>query len=456
MSSWNGESGFRDLVERYRRHLSFYWARRGQLSGLRLTGLEAEFSPPTLALEARPVSPSLRITALILVLLVLVGITWATVGQVDIVARATGKVIPGGRTKTIASVDTASVRAIHVTEGQTVKAGDILLELDATPLEADRDKATGDERVARLTVARSRALLEAVNQGRPPRLAENSEITPQELRQAQAQLDGQYIEYAAKLAQADQEIQHTLDALPIAIQREDIYASLLKDRDVSTDAWLEKKQARLDLEGHLAEARTARTSLIAQTKREALDALTDASKTAASARQDAIHADSHARWLTLRAPEDGTVQQLTVHTLGGVVEAAQPLMLIVPSVDRVEVEASVENKDIGFVHVGQPASVKVAAFEYTKYGTVPGEVEVVSHDAIDNKDRSQNNSRENQPSDYSIRVLLDRSTVNVQGELVELSPGMSVNVDIKTGRRRIIEYLLSPLLRHQHESLHER
>jgi hemolysin D len=139
------------------------------------------------------------------------------------------------------------------------------------------------------------------------------------------------------------------------------------------------------------------------------------------------------------------------HTL-----TAQPLMLIVPSAKGVEVEATMKNKDVGFVQVGQRASVKIAAFEYTKYGTVPGRVDFVSHDAVENKDASQDVT-ENKAHDlsYSIRILLDRPTINVQGRLVELSPGMSVDVDIKTGRRRI-EYILSPLLRHEHESLKER
>ena len=447
MSTRPAESRSWELLERYRRHFVFHWGRRHQWSGLRLTWAEADFSPPTLALEGRPVSPTLRLTALILVLLVLVAVAWATFGQVDIVAKASGKIIPGGRTKTIASVDTASVRAIHVSEGQNVKTGDILIELDATPLEADRDKATGDEHLARLTVARSRALLAAVGEGRAARLAPSADISTKDLRQAESQLEGQYADFSAKLAQADQEIQNYADALPLAIEREKIYASLLTERDVSTDAWLEKEQARLDIQGHLAEARSARASLIAQTKREALDALADASKMAANSRQDAIHADSHARLLTLRSPEDGTVQQLTVHTLGGVVEAAQPLMLIVPSSKRVEVEASVADKDVGFVQQGQYASVKVAAFEYTKFGTLSGVVDSISHDAVENKDHELT---------YSIRVLLDRPSIDVDGHPTDLSPGMSVDVDIKTGRRRIIDYLLSPLMRHRHESLHER
>ena len=449
-----GSGGLRTLAN-YWRAFAYYWSRRHQLPGMRLTIDEADFSPPAIALEERPVSPTARISAGLLMAFVGTAIVWSALGHVDIVAKATGKIVPGGRSKTIASVDTAAVRAIHVVDGQIVKAGDILIELDAGPFEADRDKAGGDERSARLRIARSLAMIKAIESGRAPRLGAVPGASPEEIREARAYLDGQYADYVGKLTQADMEVQHYSEALPLAVEREKIYASLLQEHDVSTDAWLEKKQARIDLEGHLTDAHSARSGLVAQARREALDALEEASKTAASSAQDVRHADSHARWLTLRATEDGVVQELTVHTLGGVVEAAQPLMQIVPIDKRVEVDATVENKDVGFIEVGQPASVKLAAFEYTKYGTLPGRVDFVSHDAIEAKDQGKDQAKDRELT-YAVRVTLDRPTILVQGRLVHVSPGMSVDVDIKTGRRRIIEYLLSPLLRHQQESLHER
>lgn len=440
-------TGLFPLLSHYRQTFAHFWRQRAKLVGPHLTIDEAEFSPPALALEERPVSPTIRLTAAILILLVLFAIAWSILGRIDIYAKASGKVIPGGRTKTIASVDTATVRAIHVGEGQTVRAGDVLLELDATPFEADRDKASGDERQALLQMARSRALLEAVETAQPPRLKTFPGLSATERVQEQSHLDAQYADFAAKLAQAEADIREYEQALPLAQRREEIYGSLVEARDVSTDAWLEKKQARMDTETHLADARSARATLIAQTKRQALDDFAEAAKTAADAEQDAIHAGSHAHWLTLRAPEDGTVQQLTVHSPGAVVEAAQPIMVIVPRVRRVEIEASVANKDVGFIRIGQHARVKVAAFEYTKYGTVPGTVDFIANDAVEDKDHQLT---------YPVRVVLDQPTIAVRGHSIELSPGMSVDVDIMTGRRRVIDYLLSPLQRQGQESLHER
>ena len=332
------------LLAHYRQAFAHHWKHRHQRSGLLLTADEAEFSPPALALEERPVSPALRLTAGALIIFVVLVIVWAILGRVDIVVNATGKVVPSGRTKTIASVDTASVRAIHVTEGQIVKAGDVLIELDAREHEADRDKATGDELAALLQIARSRALIAALDTNRPPRLAPIPGVSANSLHDAQLQLTGQYLDYSAKLAQLDADIERYESAVPLSVEREKIYESLLQNHDVSTDAWLAKKQDRLDLDGKLVDARHARLVLIAQTRKEAYDALIDAAKAAASSEQDAVKAGSHARWLTLRAPVDGTIQQVTVHTVGGVVEAAQPLLLIVPAQKQVEVEALLPDK----------------------------------------------------------------------------------------------------------------
>ena len=151
--------------------------------------------------------------------------------------------------------------------------------------------------------------------------------------------------------------------------------------------------------------------------------------------------------MRLTAPVDGTVQQLAIHTVGGVVTPAQPLMTIVPSNSPIEVEAYLSNQDIGFVHQGQQVEVKIETFSFTKYGTVKGEVIAVSSDAI--KD-------EKLGLVFSVRVQLNKNTIWVDGNNLHLSPGMAVTVEIKTMQRRVIEYFLDPLMKHSAESLHER
>ncbi|CAG9932450.1 Membrane fusion protein (MFP) family protein [Candidatus Nitrotoga arctica] len=179
----------------------------------------------------------------------------------------------------------------------------------------------------------------------------------------------------------------------------------------------------------------------------AYDQMTEGNKAAAAYQQDALRSDAHSKLLRLTAPVDGTVQQLDVHTVGGVVSAAKPLMQIVPKETRVEVETFLENKDVGFVQEGHTAEIKIDAFEYTKYGTVTGKVIHVSRDAI---------ADEKKGSIYSTKITLDKATIAVEGKEMPLSAGMSVNLEIKTGERRIIEYVLSPLMRHKRESLNER
>jgi hemolysin D len=142
------------------------------------------------------------------------------------------------------------------------------------------------------------------------------------------------------------------------------------------------------------------------------------------------------RFQRLLAPVDGTIQQLAVHTIGGVVEPARSLMTLVPSRDGLEVEARLPNKDVGFVHVGQPANIKLEAFPFTRYGAVPGHVRSTSRDAVPDKEFG---------SVYAVIVALDRTTIDADGRMVMLSPGLAATVDIRTGTRRIVSYLLSPL-----------
>jgi hemolysin D len=190
-----------------------------------------------------------------------------------------------------------------------------------------------------------------------------------------------------------------------------------------------------------------RTELAAETRRITLDSITEGQQKAEALVQELLKASQRSKLMKLTSPVDGTVQQLAVHTVGGVVTPAQPMMSVVPSDNPLEVEAFIENKDIGFVKVNQAAEVKIETFQYTKYGTLDAKITSVSHDAINDEKRGLI---------YSARVKIDRSTMTIGGAEVNLSPGMAVTVEIKTGKRRVIDYFLSPLLQYGHESLTER
>jgi hemolysin D len=437
----------RFLIRHYCKTFAYFWKNRDQLGGNLFTEEEAEYLPSTLSLQEKPVSRASRWAAGVLIALVTALFIWAIFGRMDIIVNASGEIIPSGRTKKIASMEVASVKALYVEEGQAVRKGDVLIELDPTVAAADQDKAVHNTELAALKIARSEAMIAAIDSLKPPRLSAVPDISTEKLREAQRHLDGQFQDFRTKLQRIDAMIKNYTQALPLATQGALDYKTLSETHDVPVHAYLDKERARIELEGKLTDAKNQRAALIAETRRLAYDARTEAEKIIGESQPDIRRALFHRKLLTLVAPVDGTVQQLQVHTIGGVVPAAQPLMLIVPREHQLEVEAMVLNKDIGFVKEGQTAAIKVDAFQYTKYGLVPGRVNHISRDAINDEKKGLV---------YKVKVGLDKDSILVDGHDTKLSVGMSVNVDIKTGDRRVIEYVLSPLLQLHHESLHER
>lgn len=464
-----------DLLGHYSRVFRHVWNLRASLDSPLRKSHEAEFLPAALSLQETPVHPAPRIVMGLIMLFAAIAVAWAVFGKIDIVASAQGKLIPDDRSKVVQPMETASVLAIHVRDGQRVAAGDLLIELDATQALADATRIGQDRLAARLEVARARALLASLESSRPPRLAVPDPVDAVRLAAEQRQLDGQHGELRAKLEQLDAEItrreaearstrelvEKLAQTLPIARQRAQDYKDLLEKNFVSRHGYLEREQARIEQERDLAsqqakleeiraallESQRQRISLIAETRRATLDALSQAEQKMASLSQELVKAEDRGRLMRLTAPVNGTVQQLAVHTVGGVVTPAQPLLVIVPNDNPLEVEAYVENKDIGFVHAGQAAEVKVETFPFTKYGTLRGKLMQVSSDAIQDEKRGLV---------YAARVKLDKTTLEVDGKIVNLTPGMAVTAEIKTGKRRVIEYFLSPLMQYRDESLKER
>ena len=464
-----------DLLKRYATIFNHVWKQRRQLDPPPRLPHEVQFLPAALELQETPVSPAPRIVAWLLMTFALLALLWAVFGQIDVVATAQGKIVPNAGSKLIQPIETAAVKAIHVVDGQAVKAGQVLVELDATMASADSARTANDLATARLQAARARGLLAGLASGHVPRIARSDGIGAERMAQEQRILDGQYGEYQARLTRIDaeiakreaerrstQEIVRKLEqTAPIARRRAEDFKGLLEKNFISKHGYLEKEQVRIEQEADLAtqnsrlkelaaaidEAKGQRSSAIAETRRLALDTLNEAEQKSTGFSQELRKTENRGRLMTLTAPVDGSVQQLAVRTVGGVVTPAQALMVIVPQDDALEVEAFLENKDIGFVNAGQPAEVKIETFPFTKYGTIPASLTHVSHDAIVDEKRGLI---------YSTRARLQRATVQVEDKTVNLSAGMAVTVEIKTGTRRVIEYFLSPLLQHGSESLRER
>lgn len=464
-----------DLCRRYARNFRHAWSRRKEMDSPDLHRHEAQFLPAALALRDTPVHPAPRTALWLIMAFALIALLWAVFGRVDVVATAVGKIIPNDRTKVIQPVETAVVKTIHVRDGQQVQPGQVLIELDATTAAADSERLRSESLTARLEAGRAQALLIALANGAAPQLKPLAGADAARMLAEQSQAAGEYQEYQARRLQLEAEIsrrraelQATLDQVakleqtaPIARQRAQDYQRLVKENFISRHGYLEREQARIEQEQDLAasrskvteiraalmEAQRQQNTLAAEIRSQLLDQLNLATQKAASLEQELVKAEQRNRLMTLTAPVAGTVQQLAVTTVGGVVTPAQPLMVIVPRENVLEVEAMLPNKDIGFVNAGQDAEIKIETFPYTKYGTLHGTITQVSSDAIQDEKRGLI---------YSTRVKLARDTLRVENKTVRLTPGMAVTVEIKTGTRRVIEYFLSPLMQATSESIRER
>ena len=456
---------------------------------------ELAFLPAALEIVETPPSPTGRAIGATVIALFFAAVVWAFLGSVDIVATAPGKIIPSGRTKVIQPFETGVVRAIHVRDGQTVKTGDVLIELDPTMNAAELGHLKSDLIAAELDVARLRAALAGdanpLEDFRPPEGA-----SPALIEMTRLFLISQTAEQQAKLAAIDRQLAQKeaeratvaatigkLEAtIPLLGERVDVrkqlydkalgskltYLTEYQDYVGQQQELLVQKSRYHEAEAAVAALTESRAQTAAEYRRTRFEELTKAEQKAAGLAQDVIKAARRTTLQVLTAPVDGVIQQLAVHTNGGVVTPAQALLVVVPLDSHLEIEAMVSNHDIGFVHVGQQVEIKVDTFSFTRYGLLHGEVLNVSQDAI-TREKPPDKSNEKAPGaetatsepkgqelNYAARVSLDRTQMQVEDKLVNLSPGMAVTAEIKTGSRRIISYLLSPLVRYKQEALRER
>jgi hemolysin D len=435
---------------------------------------ETDFLPAALEILETPASPTARYTFWALTALLAVGLAWSFIGKLEVVSVSEGRTIPAGKTKVIQPLEAGVVRAIHVRDGQAVKAGDILVELDPTTAGADLRRLAADLVATRADVARLEAV--AADPARPQAHFRMPIGTPADLQALQrALLSSQTDEQAARLAaleaehrkreaerrSVETEITKLEKALPLLRQRSAARSELADKGFGSKLVALELQQQQVEMEYQLAGLRHRRDEAIAaieglgrqkqqaqsQYLKEALTQRNELVQKIASLEEELLKAEQRRGLQTMTAPLDGVVQQLAIHTLGGVVTPAQALMAIVPDDAALEVEAMVQNKDIGFIRPGQPVEVKLETFLFTKYGTIPGEVISVSRDAV---------ADEKKGLIYPIRVALERDWIEVEGRRMALGAGMALTAEIKTDRRRVIDYLLSPISRYRSESLRER
>lgn len=442
---------------------------------------ELDFLPAAIDIVERPVPACARLIAMLILALITCSIVWAYTAQIDIVATADGKTVTDGQVKTVQPLEIGTVRHILVKDGDHVAAGDVLVELDNTSSTAELDRITHDLGEARLDQARLEAMVTggdlggemggemALDRGADPASAEAQSrmllAARQEHAAKLAELDREIDQKKAEAATVQAQIEKLESTIPLLAQRVNARKELLDKQYASLFSFLELKQElvsqqhdhdaqkhRLDevLNGRAALQRR-REQIDAGFRREAFERLIKARQTEQQLTQDAVKARQRMALQTLKAPIAGTVQQLAIHTVGGVVTPAQGLLVLVPDELHLQVEARISNRDIGFVHEGQEAEIKLATFDFTHYGVLHGKLIDVSRDSLppDEKDPRRE-------LHYAARISLDRTAMEVEGRRVSLTPGMMVTVEIKTGRRRLIDYVLSPVLRYRDTTLHER
>lgn len=440
----------------------------------RIAHSEPGFLPAALEIIEQPVSPTARMSAYMLLGGLTLALLWALFGRIDVVASAPGRLIPIDNVKLVQPSDSGIVRAILVKDGERVRKGQPLIELDPTVSTADTAQARKALQTALLDAARARAILSALDghglhfeapNGTPPELmATQRALAGAELAAIQAVASGGAADLrAAQAARGEALVQAAklTETIPLLDQQLEAYESLLakgyaaklkvielrRQRLAST----KERDAALETANRAAAQSAGAGSVLAQSRAEArAKVLTDLAKAESEAslrREELVKSRQRSSLQRLVSPVDGTIAQLAVHTIGGVVEPAKPIMVVVPTGGALVAEVKLLNRDAGFVRVGQPVAVKLEAFPFTRYGTIPGHVASISSDAIED---------EKLGLVYTARIRLDRATINRGDAVVPITPGMAATADIGTGRRSIMSYLVSPIDEARQEAGRER
>ncbi len=431
-----------------------------------------EFLPAALEVLEKPPAPLGRIIALVMSVFFLLLIVWSYWGTVDIVVVAEGQTYPTGKAKVLQPLETGVVRAIHIEDGQKVGEGELLMELDPTETSANLESLQVQLIQSKVEAALGEAMLQEGKESDlalPPdasdSLVRNSKILLKDsvgrLSSSLESIEAQITQNKAALRAADIDELRIKETLPLVEERLEGLEGLLAKKLMEKATVLELKREVLEMRSQLQslnETRAQRQAAIAALLAQRAETIATYRANAADRRQKALSEiasieqslrkeNQRQLYRNLTAPVEGYVDKLTIHTIGAVVETGQQLLTIVPSDTPLEIEAAILNKDIGFVEVGQPAEIKLEAFPFTRYGVLHGKVKSLSNDAI---------IHEQLGPIYKAKVALDTQSITVAGKEIPLTPGMKTFVEIKTGKRKIIEFFLSPLLRYKDEAIRER
>lgn len=438
-----------------------------------------DFSPGLLAAVKQPPSPLPRVMLYILLLLLLFLIVWSFFGQLDIVARAQGKLIPQTRLKIVQPLEGGRVSEILVRDGDVVKAGQTLLLMDTRLSEADTRKLKKELESARIQMRRINA--ELLNQEFKKIEGDDDVVFEQVAAQSRAH-KSEYThalgQQKAILSQAEKEIasakviyQKLKETLPIHVENEVAVSKLGETGYASKFTVLETQRQRIEAERELQSQEFEIQSLLAKKKEasEKIKQLTSANNQQllnqkieldnriAQLEQDWLKQQYRNELMELKAPQDGVVKDLSTSTEGSIVPAGTVLMSVVPLNEPLQAEVYIDNKDVGFVTSGQEVKVKMMSYEFQKYGMIDAIVEYVGADASDRATQAQGvESGNGQSLGYRTLIALNQQHLARNGKTFDLRPGMQVTAEIKIGSRSVLDYVLSPVQRAVNEAGTER
>lgn len=424
----------------------------------------------------RPPRMANAIIFLIIALLV-VGLTWSAYARLEEVTRGEGTVIPAGRTQVIQASETGNIKEIFVEIGQSVKKGDLLFRLDDTTNSAALGELTARSRALRAQIARLRLEVAGVGGNEtfqcPEDITESAQqVCENELRLFQSKrvnlqrqletLDQRLQSKRSKQQEIRANIAGLEESLEIAKAERTMMEPLVErriaprtdllrlDREIA-DIRRQQSTAReslVGLDADLAEIEAQKAEIQSKEEEDILNELTERiselsviTESIRAARRKLAQTDTY-------APVDGIVNKIDVNTNGAFVRAGTPVLEIVPIGDRLLFEAKVNPKDIAFIHPGQPATVKITAYDFSTYGGLDGKVTTIGADVIHDEDTGE--------AFYSVIVESENAYLELEGQKHPLMPGMFGQVDILTGEKTILAYLMEPLITAQSTALRER
>ncbi len=412
-------------------------------------------------------------------------LTWASMAAVELSAVAPGRIVPKGQVKTIRSFEQGKIKRIAVEEGSAVRKGQVLIEFDTTLVEAEIAKHTSELGIKAVEAARLEALLgwrgdkpfRAPREAPKEMVAINRKLLKDQIAAHRArlhELDGLLRERRAQLRTLGAGIAKYEKLLPILRERTAMQEKLYRKNHSSRLDLFDEQERLVELEGNMAlrkqelvQARASLAALKAQQEgtvsefyRERRSTLATVRERMIVLRQDIRQAREHRTRHTLLSPVDGVVQDLAVHTEAGMVEPGARLMVIVPRDAGLRVEALVANADIGFIKPGQRVTLKVATFDFRRYGAIEGTVSHIGRDAV-NAGAQTGGPGAPPPGVaagpmFKALIDLDQTYMEIEGRKIELLPGMSAEAAVILGKQRLIEYVLQPLRGYRQDAFREK